>query len=201
MARTVEEVALAWSVLTGEPVPEPRLDGLTVGLITRPPAYGGPTTDPSDSGEAWVTDLEAAGARVVAADLPDAPADLWPLFNHEAAESHRTTFPSRADEYSDNCRTKLERAQDVDAGALETAYRAFAEWRRYEPDVDLYMTPCLGMDLPTEDADELAVRTQLPAFLRPFNFLGWAGLAIGELQLVAPRDEVVLAAGLALERG
>jgi len=27
--------------------------------------------------------------------------------------------------------------------------------------------------------------------------LGWAGLAIGDLQFVAPLDEVVLAAGLA----
>jgi hypothetical protein len=29
--------------------------------------------------------------------------------------------------------------------------------------------------------------------------LGWAGLAIGDVQFVAPRDEVVLAAGLAWE--
>jgi hypothetical protein len=33
------------------------------------------------------------------------------------------------------------------------------------------------------------------------NLIGWAGLAIGGLQLVAPGDETVLAAGLALERG
>jgi len=47
----------------------------------------------------------------------------------------------------------------------------------------------------------LQLRGTLPAFLRPINFLGWAGLAIGELQLTAPQDETVLAAGLALERG
>ena len=40
----------------------------------------------------------------------------------------------------------------------------------------------------------------LTAFLRPFNVLGWAALAIGDLQFVAPRDETVLAAGLAWER-
>ena len=33
------------------------------------------------------------------------------------------------------------------------------------------------------------------------NLTGWAGLAIGNMQLVAPRDEVVLAAGLAWDRG
>jgi len=31
------------------------------------------------------------------------------------------------------------------------------------------------------------------------NLTGWAGLAIGNMQLIAPRDEVVLAAGLAWE--
>jgi hypothetical protein len=41
----------------------------------------------------------------------------------------------------------------------------------------------------------------LTSFLRWVNLTGWAGLAIGDLQLVAPQDEVVLAAGLALERG
>jgi hypothetical protein len=41
----------------------------------------------------------------------------------------------------------------------------------------------------------------LTAFTRPVNLLGWAGLAIGDLQLIAPNDETVLAAGLAWERG
>jgi hypothetical protein len=41
----------------------------------------------------------------------------------------------------------------------------------------------------------------LTAFTRPINLLGWAGLAIGDLQLIAPADETVLAAGLAWERG
>ena len=49
------------------------------------------------------------------------------------------------------------------------------------------------------DCNELEVRIALTAFLRPFNILGWAALAIGDLQLVAPRDEVVLGAGLAWE--
>ena len=74
------------------------------------------------------------------------------------------------------------------------------EWRRYEPDVDLYVSPCIGIELPPEDADELEVRLPLSSFLRWVNLVGWAGLAIGDLQLVAPRDETVLAAGLAWER-
>ena len=73
------------------------------------------------------------------------------------------------------------------------------EGRRYEPDVDLYVSPCVAIELPDEDADELEVRLPLSSFLRWVNLVGWAGLAIGNMQLIAPRDEVVLAAGLAWE--
>ena len=69
------------------------------------------------------------------------------------------------------------------------------------PAVDLYVSPCVAIDLPAEDADELDVRLPLSSFLRWVNLLGWSALAIGNLQLVAPDDETVLAAGLAWERG
>ena len=59
----------------------------------------------------------------------------------------------------------------------------------------------IAVDLPPEDADELEVRLPLTSFLRWVNLIGWAGLAVGNLQLVAPRDETVLAAGLAWEQG
>jgi aspartyl-tRNA(Asn)/glutamyl-tRNA(Gln) amidotransferase subunit A len=49
MARSVADVALLWSVLTGRPVPEPRLEGLTVGLVRQPPQIGdGRPTETSD---------------------------------------------------------------------------------------------------------------------------------------------------------
>jgi aspartyl-tRNA(Asn)/glutamyl-tRNA(Gln) amidotransferase subunit A len=202
MARTVHDVALMWSVLAQRPVPEPRLEGLTVGLLRSAPAVGGRfVPDPSDLAEQWVADLERLGARVVERAIPEPAANTWPLFDHEAAVSHRETFPSRADEYGDLIRAKLERAQDVDANELERAYSAVREWRRYEPDVDLYVGPCVTIDLPGEDVPEREVRFPLSAYLRWVNMIGWAGLAIGNMQLIAPRDEVVLAAGLAWERG
>ena len=50
MARSVEDVALMWSVLTGRAVPEPRLAGLTVGLLRQPPGIGdGRETERSDA--------------------------------------------------------------------------------------------------------------------------------------------------------
>jgi Asp-tRNA(Asn)/Glu-tRNA(Gln) amidotransferase A subunit family amidase len=200
MARTVAEVALAWSVLAGAPVPEPKLDGLDVGLLTKPPSVGGAPLPENRSAERYVETLEELGARVREIEIPEPAADTWPLFFHEAGESHRGTFPERADEYGANVRAKLEHAQTVDPEAVEQARHAIAEWRRYVPPVDLYVAPVLGVELPPVDCDELDVRLPLTAFLRPFNVLGWAGLAIGDLQLVAPADETVLAAGLAWER-
>jgi Asp-tRNA(Asn)/Glu-tRNA(Gln) amidotransferase A subunit family amidase len=202
MGRSVEDVATTWSVLTGRPVPEPRLDGLTVGLLRRAPSVGdGRLPAPSDLAEEWVPELQRRGARVVEAAVAEPAGDTWPLFFHEAARSHAATFPSRADEYTDNCRIKLESAQKVEQDAVERAYAALEEWRRFEPPVDLYAAPCVTIDLPPEDCDELEVRLPLSAYLRWVNLIGWAGLAIGNLQLVAPDDETVLAAGLAWERG
>jgi aspartyl-tRNA(Asn)/glutamyl-tRNA(Gln) amidotransferase subunit A len=202
MACTVEDVALMWSVLTGRAVPEPNLTGLTVGLLRQPPGIGdGRETENSNAAEAWVGDLERLGARVVEATVPDPSANTWPQFQHEARQSHAATFPSRADEYGELMRKKLEAAERATADEIAAAYRAIEEWRRYEPDVDLYVSPCYAIELPAEDVDELEIRLPLSSFLRWVNLTGWAGLAIANMQLIAPRDEVVLAAGLAWERG
>ena len=45
------------------------------------------------------------------------------------------------------------------------------------------------------------MRLRFSEFLRWVNLIGWAGLAIGNMQLIAPHDETVLAAGLALHEG
>ncbi len=202
MARTVGDVALMWSVLAQQSVPEPRLAGLTVGLMRRPPGIGdGRVTEASDAAEDWVADLERLGAHVVEASVPDPEANTWPQFQHEAVQSHAATFPMRAGEYGDAMRKKLESAQRAKPDDVVAAYRAIERWRRYEPDVDLLVSPCYAIELPDEDADELEVRLPLTSFLRWVNLVGWAGLAIGNMQLVAPRDEVVLAAGLAWELG
>jgi aspartyl-tRNA(Asn)/glutamyl-tRNA(Gln) amidotransferase subunit A len=198
MATSVEDVALMWSVLAARPVPEPRLEGLTVGLLRRPPDLAdGREVESSDLAESWTADLERLGARVVEAQVPGPSANPWPQFGHEALQSHAATFPSRADEYGYVMRKKLEAAQRETPEAIEAAYAAIHEWRRYEPEVDLYVSPCYAVELPPEDADELEVRLPLTSFLRWVNLTGWAALAIGNMQLVAPRDEVVLAAGLA----
>jgi Asp-tRNA(Asn)/Glu-tRNA(Gln) amidotransferase A subunit family amidase len=201
MACSVGDVATLWSVLSEGDVPEPRLSGLTVGLLRQPPEIGdGRPTETSDAAEQWSAELELLGARVVEARVPDAVADTWPLFQFEARESHRATFPARADEYGHVMRVKLEAAWRASDDAIDAGRRAVEEWRRFVPEVDLYVSPCFAVELPAEDADELEVRLPLTSFLRWVNLIGWAGLAIGNMQLVAPTDEVALAAGLAWER-
>ena len=98
-------------------------------------------------------------------------------------------------------RAKLEAAHRVNTDAVLEGYRALLAWRRLVPDVDLYVSPCVAVDLPPEEADELDVRLPLSSFMRWVNLLGWSALAIGNVQLIAPFDETVLAAGLAWERG
>ena len=201
MGRSVEDVALLWSVLTGRAVPEPRLRGLTVGLLrVAPNLADGRETERSDAVDDLVPTLERLGARVVEAAIPGPACDTWPVFQHEAARSHAATFPGRADEYGQAIRAKLDAAGRVSPDAVYDGYRALLAWRQLLPEVDLYVSPCVAIDWPAEDADELEVRLPLSSFLRWVNLLGWSALAIGNLQLVAPTDEMVLAAGLAWER-
>ena len=202
LARTVGEAALLWSVLSARPLPEPALAGRTVGLLRQAPDLAdGRETERSDAAEAWAGRLESLGARVVEAAIPGPQADTWPVFLHEAARSHAATFPVRAGEYGRAIRTKLEAANRVDTDDVLEGYRALLSWRRLVPDVDLYVSPCVAIDWPLEEADELDVRLPLSSFMRWVNLLGWSALAIGNLQLIAPTDETVLAAGLAWERG
>ncbi|MGA2479138.1 MAG: amidase [Spirochaetia bacterium] len=202
MARTVADVALLWSVLAERPIPKPRLRGLTVGLLRQPPQIGdGRPTEKSDRAEQWAADLKRLGARVVEARIPDATANTYAVVLHEALQSHAATFPQRAGEYGEVMRRKLEGAQKVKPDDVAAAYRAVEEWRRYLPEADLFISPCIAVELPSEEADEQEIRLPLSSFMRWVNLIGWAGLAIGNMQIVAPHDETVLAAGLAFEQG
>ena len=205
MARSVADCALAYSVLTGEPVPEPRLAGLRIGVLTRIPPLGPDTVgaERDKRALAFVDRLDALGAHVREVELPIAEADIWPLFFAEAAESHRATFPSRRDEYGPTCRAKLDDAQTADPVAVEGARRALTGWRTSaarEPEVDLVVSPTLGVTkIPPVGVDELAVRLPFSGYTRAFSYLGWPAIAIGELQLAGRDDATVLAAALAWE--
>jgi Asp-tRNA(Asn)/Glu-tRNA(Gln) amidotransferase A subunit family amidase len=205
MARSVTDCALAYSALTGEPVPEPHIAGLKVGLLTRPPPVGRPDAEPpraDERGAALAEQLEDLGARVVDTELAGPGFDTWPMFLAEAAESHRATYPSRRDDYGEIVRAKLDSTRSVRPEDAYASREAVLAWRRTTvPDVDLFVGPTLGVrEIPPIEASELEVRITFSMWTRPFNYLGWAAIALGELQLVAPRDETVLAAALAWEQ-
>ena len=208
MARTVADCALAYSVLSGEPVPGPRLDGMVVGLLEQGPRAS--PHEPSGSGpeyrdpeiHARADRLEALGARVVETTLPEPAAEIVPIFVHGAAVSHQATFPSRRDEYGPACQLKWEAANKVPSIDVWRAQQALPAWREQaasEPAVDLFLCPTLGCEIPAIDVWEPDVRIQMTAYTRCFNFLGWPALAVAGFQIAGCDDRAVLAAGLAWE--
>jgi Asp-tRNA(Asn)/Glu-tRNA(Gln) amidotransferase A subunit family amidase len=194
MARSVEDCALAWSVLTGEPVPEPRLDGKRIGKLVRHPGLG-------ERSEPAPADPRTDALPGEPVELPVPPADVWPVFYGEAAESHRATFPARAEEYGPIIRPKLERAVTTTPEALASARAAVEAWReaaREAPAVDVIVSPVLGLpDLPANDTPEHEFRIPFSAYARVYNFLGWPAFAIGDLQLAARDPRTLLEAALA----
>ena len=203
MAQTVEDVALMWSVLAETPVPEPRLAGLTVGLLTKPPSVGGAAAAREPRGGAVRRAARGARrARRRGGDAGAARRHVAALLPRSRAVAPRNVPGARRRSTATTCARSSSTRRPSSPHAVERAREAVRRLaRRIAPPVDLYVAPVLGVELPPVDCDELEVRIPLTAFLRPFNVLGWAALAIGDLQLVAPRDETVLAAGLAWARG
>jgi aspartyl-tRNA(Asn)/glutamyl-tRNA(Gln) amidotransferase subunit A len=193
MARTVADCALAWSVLSGEPVPEPSLEGKRIGKLTRHPSTGASDAGPHDPRS------DALPGEPVELPVPDA--DVWPVFYGDAAESHRGLYPERADEYGPVIRAKLARAAETTPEAVERARAAVAGWQvaaAHDPPVDVIVSPVLGTaELPASGTPEHEFRIPFSAYARVYNFLGWPAIAIGETQLAARDARTLLEASLA----
>ena len=194
MARTVEDCALAWSILSGEPVPEPSLEGKRLGKLTRLPSLGEPEPAPHDPR------TDALPGEPV--ELPVPEHDVWPVFYAGAAESHRGLFPEREAQYGPAIRAKL----DPGGRARRPRPRAAAtrRWppgsarRRQDPPVDVIVSPVLGLpELPAIETPEEEFRIAFSSYARPFNFLGWPAIAIGETQLAARDMRTLLETALA----
>ena len=195
MARSVADCALAWSVLTGAPVPEPRLEGKRIGRLTHLPSLGEAGAEPAPR-DPRADDLPGEDV-----ELPVPEADVWPVFYGGAAESHRATYPARAADYGPSIRAKLVRAVRTTPEAQRRAHEAMAAWQRaaaQDPAVDIIVSPVLGLaQLPDIDTPEHEFRVPFSAYARPFNFLGWPAIAIGETQLAARDPQTLLEAALA----
>jgi aspartyl-tRNA(Asn)/glutamyl-tRNA(Gln) amidotransferase subunit A len=206
MARSVEDCALMYTVLSGGPLAERDVRGLRVGVLTGfpPLAPDRPAAERDERALEFAARLEALGMRADEVALPVPEADLWPVFFGEVAIVHRDTFPSRRDEYGPIIRPKLDDAQRVDPAAMLAGYGALARWRASastEPRVDVFVSPTLGVrEIPPSDVDELEIRVAFSAYTRAFSFLGWPAIAIGGVQLGARDANLLFAAALAWER-
>ena len=194
MARSVEDCALAWSVLTGEPVPEPRLEGKRIGKLTRFPSTGERRARaarparrrPSGRGG------RAAGARggrvagllrrrrgVAPRDLPGARGRLRPVDPRQARARGAHDARGRI-------------------GARTRRWRHGSARRRRTRRSTSSSRRCSGSpQLPDIDTPEHEFRIPFSAYARPFNFLGWPAIAIGETQLAARDPRTLLEAALA----
>jgi aspartyl-tRNA(Asn)/glutamyl-tRNA(Gln) amidotransferase subunit A len=187
MARTVRDCAVAYAAMVGEAVPEPATGALKVGVLADLPER---------------ERLEGIGWQLSEAQLPEPEADIAPLFFHECALSHRDLFPARRADYGPDTRMKWDAAFDVRAMDVVIAREALERWRARaarEPDVDLLVSPVLAIEPPPIDVWEPDVREPLSRYTRPFNYLGWPAIAIGDLQIAGRDDRTVLAAALAWE--
>jgi Asp-tRNA(Asn)/Glu-tRNA(Gln) amidotransferase A subunit family amidase len=193
MACTVEDCALAWSILSGELVPEPSLEGKRLGKLTRLPSLGEPQPAPHDPR----TDT-LPGEPV---ELPVPENDVWPVFYAGAAESHRGLFPEREADYGPAIRAKLTQAVRTTPEAARSGHEAMAAWQRAaaeDPPVDVIVSPVLGLaELPAIETPEEEFRIAFSSYARPFNFLGWPAIAIGETQLAARDMRTLLETALA----
>lgn len=208
MARTVADCALLYSVLSGRPRAVARVKGLVIGVLARAPRVSPeePVLQEPDARRTRLMQqaerLEDLGAHVVEVELPEPTADVVAVVQAEAAISHRTLYPERRDDYGEDTRAKLDSARSVTAIAAYEGRLAVEAWRQQvvvEPAVDLVLCPTLGGEVPETTAREQDVRAELLAYTRPFNFLDWAAIAIGDLQLTGRSEAVVLGAALAWE--
>jgi len=197
MARTVADCALAWSVLTGEPVPEPSLEGKRIGKLNRLPSLGEP--------EPAAHDPRSDALPGEPVELPVPESDVWPVFYAGAAASHRETYPRRAADYGPAISAKLVRAVRTKPEAAQRAAAAMAAWQAsaaHDPPVDVIVSPTLGLaELPAIETPEEEFRLDFSAYARPFNFLGWPSIAIGDTQLAARDTRTLLEAALAWPPG
>jgi aspartyl-tRNA(Asn)/glutamyl-tRNA(Gln) amidotransferase subunit A len=207
MTRTVADCALAYSVLTGIDIPQPRIDGLVIGAFDRRPTISTlePGSAPVGAGsglEEIVRTLERLGAHVQPAEIPDPEVDLVPIMLSEAAAAHRETFPARRDQYGPDTQVKWDAANAVPAGDVAAARRELLQWRERvnsSSTVDLYVSETLAGPIPEITVWEPDVRLAMIGNTRTFSLLGWPAIAVGNLQFAGPDPATVLAAALAWE--
>ena len=227
MARTVEDVALLWEVLSDRPV---ELGGAASLRVVFAPPDALPELEP-EVAAAFALALEALGG--IAASVGEADVVPFASFDRarsavlmsEALQVHRSHgwWPARAGDYTEETRDYLRYAEkNLSPGAVEAAR---AECRTLAARLvsaldgaDVLVTPTLPCVAPTheeaarraEGSPRRPIGMKLTRIPSPVNVAGLAalsvpcgpgagGLPIG-LQLIGRDEETVLTMGAAYER-
>lgn len=186
MARTARDCALLYSVLADAPVPAGDPRRLRVAATTAPLAER----------------LTAASLPAIVRAQPRPPDVCSAILNWEAWQTHRDMVSRVPDQYDPNVLTKLRVAARTTKQEYDDALHAVAELRSTvdsHRDYDVLVTPTLPVPVPPADFDEIAGREALGRNTRWVNLLGWAAIALGNVQITGPRDADVLDAAVALE--
>jgi len=189
-ARTVEDCALALSVLAGSDAsgPAPPDDYLAAITAPPPPCIGvlaslvaRATPEMGKHLEATMRGLEAAGARLVDVALPASFPALCEageiVLRAEAAASHASLYARHAAEYPPRLKETIELGQAVSAvqylAAQDARRRAGEELSTIAARYDAMLAPTIGAPAPRGLAS-----TGDPSFCAPFTFAGMPAIAL-----------------------
>ena len=201
-ARSAEDLALVWTVLSGDAAPAGDLDGLRIGVPDPPP-------EADDEIAAAVAEaVERAGRRGVPVTVP--PWTAWErprgrTLVAEALDAHRAAgwYPARRERYGAEPLAYLESAERLTDADRSAARQELADlaWRLQAAlgAVDVLALPVCPVAAPARDADPQRAARELTPLCGPANAAGLAaasvpcgftsgGLPIG-LQLVGEREE------------
>jgi AtzE family amidohydrolase len=225
-ARSVEDLAIAYDVLTGDGHPiAPTLEALSeqplrVGVLGGWFVQGAfPEVLGSLSRVAQALD---ATPGVVAPGAEAARSAAFCLSSYEGARLHAADIRARPQDYDPAVRDRLLAGALLtdDVAEMAQRYRRIfqAEMRAVFADYDILLaptTPCLapiiGQPTMALNGQEVSVRQTLGVYTQPISFIGLPVLAApvnrpGQLpagvQIIAPawREDLALAAGLRLQR-
>jgi aspartyl-tRNA(Asn)/glutamyl-tRNA(Gln) amidotransferase subunit A len=185
MAASFTDCALAFSVLSGNEVPAP-MSALKVAA-----------TD-----EELVGLLGAVGVNAFQTDRPRPPHETSVILPAEAWRLHRELLAKHAEQYDPNVVTKLRGGAKWSDAQYSASLAAVNAWRRStaeQADYDVLVDRTLDIPVPAADVDEISVRDAFGRAARWVNILGWASLAIGQVQVVGPDDSAVLAVAAMIE--
>lgn len=188
MARSVVDCALLYEVLTSRVVEEVDLSGVRIGVIA-------PT--------GLEATLDAAGVTLIDFAFPMPEDDLSLVYYAECAKTHEELYPLWRDEYGEDVQAKLDRAREITPSEYSRAFdalRVFRERVNGTLTVDALIGPVLGAPVPEVGCWEPDVREGLGRYTRVHNYLGWAAVAIGNLQVGGPVSTRVLGIARSMER-